>query len=259
MFKAANHFWRIIATGVSFATFSLGGLALRVLVFPFLNIFVWEQERRTIVARNVIRFGFRSFVEFMRCLGILRYDLKGLELLNRHGLLILANHPTLIDIVFLMAFVKHAGCIVKSSLFVNPFMRGPIRSAGYIDNNSGPEMIEQCIAALEAGSNLIIFPEGTRTPNDGILSFKRGAANIAVRGRWKVTPVVIQCSPPTLRKGEKWWHVPERRFKFSMEVREDIDVRQVIEAAGNETIAARRLTEFLQDYFTKENQRHAVA
>jgi 1-acyl-sn-glycerol-3-phosphate acyltransferase len=259
MRKLVDRGWRIVATGISFSLFGLGGLMLRVLVFPFLNLFIWDEERRTEAARSTIRLAFRAFIETMRVLGILRYDLRGLEKLERKGMLVLANHPTLIDVVFLVAFVKHAGCIVKSSLWKNPFTKGPVRSAGFINNSSGPELVEQCVAAIRAGSNLVVFPEGTRTPQDNVLSFKRGAANIAVRGRLNITPVVIRCEPRTLCKGEKWWQVPSRRFDFSMEVREDIPVGHFIDEAGNETLAARHLTDFLQNYFTEENNSHAVA
>lgn len=251
--------WRVLATGVSFFLFGAGGLVLRIAVFPLIHICIREKEARTRLSRIVIRFAMRAFVEFMRAVGILRYELRGMERLDRQGLLILANHPTLIDTVFLMAFVKHAGCIVKNSLWENPFTHGPVRAADYINNSSGPELIERCIAALKTGSNLIVFPEGTRTPRNGELNFKRGAANVAVRGRWNVTPVVIRCTPPTLSKGEKWWHVPVRRFDFSMEVREDIAIQRFLSEADNETVAARQLTHYLEDYFSRENQGHAIA
>jgi len=65
-----------------------------------------------------------------------RNDLRNsrLEKLNRPGQLIIANHPTLVDIVFLISRVKQANCIVKQKLWHNPFMRGPILNAGYISN-----------------------------------------------------------------------------------------------------------------------------
>ena len=74
-----------------------------------------------------------------------------------------------------------------------------------------------------------------------------------------VTPVVIHCSPPTLGKGDKWWQVPCRRMHFRIEVREDIAIHPFVEAADGEAIAARRLTDYLQDYFAEENDRHVVA
>ncbi len=257
MFDRLGRYWRVCATGISFATFGVGGLVLRVLVFPLLHLLVWQRARRVLAARAVIRMAFRTFVGLMRGLGVLRYEIVGLEKLERGGLLILANHPTLIDTVFLMAFVKRADCIVKSHLWNNPFTSGPVRAAGYISNESGAELMDECIASLRAGNNLIIFPEGTRTPANGAIVLKRGAANIAVRGARSVTPVLIACEPPTLGKGDKWWHVPPRLAQFRIEVKEDIDIGAFTSAGTSEVMAVRHLTDHLQRFFTGEYQGHA--
>ncbi|HCY61272.1 MAG TPA: 1-acyl-sn-glycerol-3-phosphate acyltransferase [Oxalobacteraceae bacterium] len=254
-----DRYWRVLATGLSFAIFGIGGLLLRVAIFPLINLLFREQHQRTRVARNIIRLAFRAFIEFMRVMGVLRYELKGLERLDRNGLLIVANHPTLLDTVFLMAFVKQADCIVKSGLWNNPFTHGPVRAAGYINNENGPGLVDDCIATLVSGNNLIIFPEGTRSPRNSLHTFKRGVSNIAVRGLRNLTPVVIRCTPSTLGKGDKWWQVPARRMQFSIDIREDIAVESVVSACDSETLAARRLTDYLQNYFAEDNKRHAIA
>jgi 1-acyl-sn-glycerol-3-phosphate acyltransferase len=258
MLRMAGRAWRVVATGLSFALFGIGGLLLRVAVFPLLHLLVWRRERRVTAARAIIRLTFRAYVNVMRALGVLRYEVCGLEKLDRGGLLILANHPTLIDTVFLMAFVRNADCIVKAALWNNPFTGGPVRAAGYIRNDGGDggDLVQHCIASLERGNNLIVFPEGTRTPASGAIALKRGAANIAVRGARDITPVVIRCEPPTLGKGEKWWRVPPRRVRFSLEVQDDVPVAQFTDSASD-VMAARRLTEFLQNYFTGKYQGHA--
>jgi len=256
MREQASRCWRTAATAFSFAVFGLGGLALRLIVFPLLGLLVRRRQRRIVLARGVIRVAFRGFVCLMQGLGVLRYEIVGRQRLRRGGMLILANHPTLIDTVFLMAFVRQADCIVKGTLWNNPFTRGPVHAAAYLNNDSGAALVDDCIASLRQGNNLIIFPEGTRTGRDGVISLRRGAANIAVRGARDVTPVVIRCEPATLGKGEKWWRVPSRRACFRIEVREDIPVGRFL-ADGSETLAARRLTDFLQRYFTEEVQGHA--
>jgi len=250
-------YWRVFATGLSFAVFGIGGLLLRVVVFPALNLMVRQSERRVVAARTVIRRAFRLYVDLMRALGVLRYQISGLEKLERGGLLILANHPTLIDTVFLMAFVKNADCIVKGALWNNPFTRGPVRAAGYINNEGGAQLVDDCIASLKRGNNLIVFPEGTRTPGNGVISMKRGAANIAVRGARDMTPVLIRCEPATLGKGEKWWRVPPRRVLMRIDVQDDLAVCGFTDNAASEVMAARQLTEFLQNYFTGKYQSHA--
>lgn len=254
-----NKYWRICGTGLSFAIFGIGGLLLHVCVFPLLNQFIRDPKQRIDCFRRVIQLSFRGFVELMRLLGVLRYDISGTERLDRNGLLILANHPTLIDTVFLMAFVRQADCIVKEALLHNPFMRGPIRAAGYVSNHGGPALIDACINSLDNGGNLIIFPEGTRSTPGMPLSFQRGAANIAVRGRNNITPVIIHCRPPTLGKNEKWWQVPPEIAHFRIRIQPDIAVDDIVRQAGSTTLAARRLTTYLQDYFTKAYQDHATA
>jgi 1-acyl-sn-glycerol-3-phosphate acyltransferase len=132
-----------------------------------------------------------------------------------------------------------------------------VRAAAYVCNDRGPELVEDCIASLRAGGNLIVFPEGTRTPRDGSIELKRGAANIAVRGACAVTPVLIGCEPPTLGKGDKWWRVPPRQASFRIEVRDDIAIERFTGPGVSDTVAARRLTEYLQHYFMEEGQQHA--
>lgn len=257
MLDRLGRYWRVLATGICFITFGIGGLLLRVLVFPLLNLLVRDPARRVSWSREVIRMTFRFFVGLMRALGVLRYEIVGLDKLERGGLLILANHPSLIDTVFLMAFVKRADCIVKSHLWNNPFTSGPVRAAGYIRNDGGAELIHDCIASLRAGNNMIVFPEGTRTPPCGTIALKRGAANIAVRGARAVTPVLIDCQPATLGKGDKWWRVPARHVQFRIEVREDIDVARFTSDGVTEVMAVRHLTDHLQRFFTEENRVHA--
>lgn len=248
-------YWRVFGTALGFLAVGFGG----VFIFPFLNIFVSGRERRAAIARDVIGFGFRCIIRSMRAMGVFEFEVSGLERLERRGLLILANHPTLIDIVFLIAFVKRANCIVKSALWRNPFTCSTVRAAAYIRNDDdGSRLVDDCIAAMHGGSNLIIFPEGTRTPADGAIALRRGAANIAVRGLRNITPVLIRCTPAMLAKGVKWWRLPPRAAHFKIEIHEDIEVRSFVAAAGSDVLAARHLTEYLQNYFAEKCCRHAA-
>ena len=260
MLNLIDRSWRILATAIAFTTFGIGGLLLRLLAFPLLQLCVRDRSRQIACSRLTIQRSFQLFIKLMRLIGILRYDIEGIDRLRRQGQLVLANHPTLLDVVFLVSLVPNANCVVKASLARNPFMRGPIRAAGYICNNSGAGLIDDCIASVKAGDNLIIFPEGTRTPANGKLQLQRGAANIAVRGELDMTLVTINCSPRSLTKGLPWWQVPPRRMHFTICAKKDLTVAPFLQDANGEaSIAARRLTTHLHQYFTMEHERHAGA
>ncbi|MEG1971471.1 MAG: lysophospholipid acyltransferase family protein, partial [Burkholderiaceae bacterium] len=250
--------WRVVATAIAFSSFGLGGLVLRFAVFPWLSWRIRDSAARARAARRIVQRSFAGFIELMRVLGILSYQIRGAEKLARPGLLIVANHPTLIDVVFLISLVRNADCVVKASLLANPFTRGPVRTTGYVCNDSGAGLIEDCTASLAAGACLVIFPEGTRSTPGAPLHLQRGAANIAVRSGCALTPVTLRCEPLSLTKGLPWWQVPARPMVFTIEVGDDISPAPFLAASGGETpAAARRLTTHLHDYFTLEARRHA--
>ncbi|PAU60262.1 1-acyl-sn-glycerol-3-phosphate acyltransferase [Pseudomonas sp. PIC25] len=247
----APYLWRLIATGLSFALFGIGGLCLRVLVFPLLALLPGDALTHRRRARATVSRLFWLFVQFMYRSGVLTYEVEGVERLGRPGQMIIANHPSLIDVVVLIAFIRDANCVVKQSLWDNPFMRGPIRAAQYISNSGSMDMLDEAADALREGQTLIVFPEGTRTTPGKPPEFHRGAAAIALRGARLVTPVVISVEPTTLTKAEPWYRIPSRRFHFRLRVGEDIDP-QAFAAQGSAPIASRKLNDYLHQHFMKE-------
>ena len=248
MSRFCNYYWRLFATGLSFCVFGLGGFLLGLLVFPILGLIPGSQVKKRQRAQLCVHYSFYFFIELMHRLGIMTYEINGLEKLNRPGQLIIANHPTLIDIVFLISRIPAASCIVKEKLWHNPFTRGPVVNAGYISNGNSEKMINDCVACLNSAGTMIIFPEGTRTKPDKESRFQRGAARIALQANAIVTPVYLSCYPSTLTKAEKWYQIPERRFHLAMRVDDDIVLDDFL-VLEPKTIAVRRFNRYLQEYF----------
>lgn len=245
------YYWRLLATGLSFFLFGVGGLCLRVLVFPLLSRLPGDAVRHRQRARQTIGWLFWRFVRFMSVSSVLTYEITGGERLGRAGQMIIANHPTLIDVVFLIGLVRHANCVVKHGIFVNPFTRSPVKEAQYIDNDGSMDMLDTAVADLQEGQTLIIFPEGTRTQPGQAPAFHRGAASIALRGAKVITPVVIKVAPVTLTKNEPWYRIPVRRVHFHLSVGTDIEP-QTFNSLGPAPLASRRLNDFLHQHFIKE-------
>jgi 1-acyl-sn-glycerol-3-phosphate acyltransferase len=222
--RADSYWLRLPATGLCFLVFGIVAFILGLLVLPALGLIHRDQRLRRRLARSVIAAGMRGFVYFMRAVRVLDFTFKGREQLGAPGQMIVANHPTLIDVIFLLGFTRQATCIVKSSLFANIFTRGALRAADYIPNAPTDEMVVRAERELRDGQSLVIFPEGTRTVRGRALELQRGAANIALRGASALTPVYISCEPPTLSKHEPWYRIPARRAQFTLHVGSDIDM-----------------------------------
>ena len=243
--------WRFIVTGLGFLVFGVGALLMSMLIMPVLLMLAPPRCHR--LSRVTLRRGMRGFVGFLHRGGALTYDFRGAERLGRPGQLIVANHPSLIDVVFLIAFTRQANCVVKHAMFRNPLTRAVVRATGYISNELTADMIEETAGALRAGECAIMFPEGTRSRPGQPLVFHRGAASIAVRAARVVTPVFISCEPATLTKSEPWYRIPPRRPHFTFRVGEDFKL-DAFQSGASLPLAARACNERLCERFHDELQ-----
>ncbi|WP_221793310.1 lysophospholipid acyltransferase family protein [Oceanobacter mangrovi] len=242
--------WRVLATSFCFAMFGLGGAVIALLISPLLILLIRNPRQRQRLGKAVSSGAMYLFIQLMRAVGVMTYEVKNRHWLQQPGQLILANHPSLIDTIFLIAFARQADCVVKGKLLRNPFTWGPIRLAGYIANSSPEQVIAAAGESFRAGNNLIVFPEGTRTVAGESIQLKRGAANIAIKTATPIRPVVIRCEPPALTKEIKWYQVPERRVRMTLEVLPVIQIDQYARAE-NQAMAARQLTHELEQFFNK--------
>jgi 1-acyl-sn-glycerol-3-phosphate acyltransferase len=217
------YYLRVVTTGLSFLFFGVFGIILGILVVPLLLAIPGGKMARRARARRLIRLAFRALVGFMNQTGAISYRFAGSAALGRPGQLVIANHPSLIDIVLLIAFVPNAACVVKRAAWRNLSMVMAVRAAGYVANSPTEWMIEQASALLESGECLIMFPEGTRTVPDRPAHFHRGAASLALRAARVVTPVFIDVRPSHLSKAVPWYRVPATRPHYSLSVGADID------------------------------------
>ncbi len=253
MFSKLFRCWRVVATGSAFALFGIGGL-LAAVVFPMMNRLPGSRFIREARVQRVVHWLFRRFVQYMRAVGILHVEVVDAHLLQSPGgQLLVANHPTLLDVVMLGALVPQLDCVVKRASWSNPFMRGPIVAAGYIPNDPGEALVDQCAERLRDGRSLLIFPEGTRSPKGGLGPLRRGAAHMALRSQRPLRPVFIGCDPPALMSGQPWYDVPSRPMRYTIEVGPAIDLRPFTDEKARGA-AARELIAAVRDFYEERLQ-----
>src|SRR4026209_2201588 len=142
---AANYYWRLVMTGATFLLFSTGGAVGSYTVFPALRLLPGGQRERERRVRWMICRFFGLMVALLRVTGVMRLETRGLERLQRAGgVLVLANHPSLLDVVVLLSAMPRATCVVKEAWWANPFIAGVVRAAGYIRNSEPEQGLEDC-------------------------------------------------------------------------------------------------------------------
>ncbi|MGB0854984.1 MAG: lysophospholipid acyltransferase family protein [Pikeienuella sp.] len=227
LLQRIGYLWRLFGTGLSFSLFGAFGILFTLTLFPLINVvFAFHKPLRQRLSSAVIHYSWRMFLWMMRTLGVLDLHLEGIETLQADkGVIVIANHPSLIDVVILISLMKNARGIVKKGVWDNPVMRSAVRSANYIPNSDDPEeLMDKCRETLANGNNIVIFPEGSRSVPGQPMKLQRGFAHLAYRIEAPLRLVEIRCEPPTLLKGQKWYDIPPTRPKFTVRVAERVDL-----------------------------------
>ena len=212
-----------------------------LVLYPFLT-----REQGVVVGRAAISSVYRGFWTCAQWLGLMRIDYTALDVLSRDaGLIIAANHPSMLDALLVIARVPRGICIMRASLMRNPFLGAGARLARYIRNDPPRGMIRSCVTNLQAGGQLVLFPEGTRTVQAPINPFRPGLTLIAHMAQVPIQTVFIETTSPYLSKGWPIWRPPH----FPMEFRVRLGQRFAPEADHQ------GLLKRLEAYFQSELRR----
>ncbi len=203
------------AFGGAFFIFAvIGSLASVACMGPAV---LFRGRRARFFGQKLIHGLFGFFVGYLRTFGLLELDAVGLsQLREAKGLIVVANHPGLLDAVLLVCQVPRAICLMKGSLARNLVLSGTARLAGYIHNKSDLGLVKKCEARLKEGSNLLVFPEGTRTVGGELLPFKMGFALAAVLTRSPVQTILVASEGNCLGKGWPLFKKPAFPVRYSL-------------------------------------------
>ncbi|HOJ43127.1 MAG TPA: lysophospholipid acyltransferase family protein [Syntrophorhabdaceae bacterium] len=123
---------------------------------------------------------------------------EGLEHIPEPPCIFMCNHQSALDIYALLAKMPFSfRWVAKRQLFSIPFFGWAMKKAGYISlDRENPreaiKAIEVAAKRIKDGTNLVIFPEGTRSKDGVLLPFKKGVFSLAVRAGAPVVPASIK-------------------------------------------------------------------
>lgn len=126
--------------------------------------------------------------------------LAGTEHLPDGPVIFMSNHQSNFDILSLLAAMpRQIHWIAKKELFEIPVFGPSMRRGGYIpldrgDGRKALQSMDEAASTIHQGKSVVLFPEGTRTPDGNLLPFKRGGFILARKAAVPVIPVTINGS-----------------------------------------------------------------
>jgi 1-acyl-sn-glycerol-3-phosphate acyltransferase len=156
-------------------------------VFALLYLVLPRRWHR-VASRHLIHHSLRTYLAVLRIACQVRLDLDALQGLRRETqpLIVVANHPSLLDAVLLLSVLPNASCVLKASLLRNPLFGVGLDS----------------VDALREGAQFILFPEGTRTARFPLDTLSSACILLAKQSRVPLQTVFLEYSTPYL--GKHW-------------------------------------------------------
>lgn len=248
-------YFRSLLAMFCFFLFGVGGFIIGTFIFPII-VLVVPKKKQSYILSDIIQYSWKFFIWVMSALYLIKVEISGEDKLKRlFGAVVVANHPTLIDIVILISIVPHAVCVVKSKLAENFFIKSIIKKIYLINSDSPEEFLIKAKKMLQEGMNVIIFPEGTRTREGQEIHLHRGFAHLALQAKANVVPIKINAFPKILGKEQFWCDVSNHRSIYQIKVYDALKIVSSKDVSPH--ISAKKISNSVQKlifeikYFTK--------
>ncbi len=178
-----------------------------LLTGPPILLIAWIARRGDWVFR-VGRVGTRLAV----WLAGVKKEVRGLENIPAgQAVVFMANHQSNCDPPALISSLPDLIVMVKKEFFRVPILGRAMLACGFIPvDRKAPEAarraVEKAVESIRAGHSILVFPEGTRSPDGRLQKFKRGVFVMAMEAGAPIVPVTISGSRQVMRKGESAMH-----------------------------------------------------
>lgn len=216
---------RCVLAVMDYFLFGFGGLCVSIVLLILRPFFPDRRERE--LGSRTLQYSWKLMCLLLRSTWNLRLNApQKREMEQIRSSIIVANHPSLIDVVILTAIIPKCMLIVKPALMRWPFLRPILRRLCIVNDGNSSAMLEHAEEAIKQGFNIIIFPEGTRTSPGKKNKLHRGACHLAIRSGAPIVPIRIETSQPFLTKEVPWWYVGEHCPVFTLTLHDSITARK---------------------------------
>jgi len=213
-----------------YATYVASHLLFSVVLVPFAALVLHGRLRRRFFSR-VFHASIAFFIKgYFPALGGYRFaEVSGVERARAaEPAVYVVNHRGRMDGLFVLAWVRRAGVVMKSAYIRQPLFATFARYFNFVSVDADSvstlaQTLERCSAILASGRSLLVFPEGTRAPGPRMLPFRDTAFRLAQLAGVPVVPVVVHTDVPVL--GKRMARIaPVRHFRVTLRFLEPVRI-----------------------------------
>jgi len=187
-------------TSIIFFLAYVSGSIIMTLLIPFFMIFPAPKRKK----RDLYRYFIKVFSSY-----IFLHPTIPIKIINEHKenfqkpAMIIANHQSVIDIMLMLLLSNKILIVTNERVWKHWLWGAVLRYAEYYPAFAGYDNMHQRLQEkVNLGYSIMIFPEGSRSVDDRIKRFHKGAFYLADSLGLEMLPILLHGVNETLRKGE---------------------------------------------------------
>ncbi|MGN0014254.1 MAG: lysophospholipid acyltransferase family protein [Candidatus Gastranaerophilaceae bacterium] len=227
----------------TYILFALGAMVIGFIIFPLLRIFSNNPKKE---ASKIIYKSWHFLILYLTFFKIIKINYPK-ELTEIKNKVIVASHPSYIDIVILIGLIPNSICLAKKNILKNPIMKNIVKML-YITNDTDIDNFKiQSKEVLDSGFNIIIFPAGHRTKNEENIHIHKGAALLAIENNIPIIPIQINVHPSFLQKESCLLDLGDKTAVFDIEMKSEIIPNKVKTDGITEILLRKKICELIKE------------
>lgn len=236
---------RSITILLLFGIFGIGALILNILIFPIAKLLL-NKTNYLYFSSNIIQKLWQFFVLLCKITGMIQIKIKDLEKIKSvRNKVIVATHPSFIDIVILLSIIPRSTCLVKSSLSKNPLLNNIINSIFILEDETVENLKSHTKYMIDNGFNVIIFPSGIRHRKNEYPKIRKGAATIAMNAQKNIVALKYYTDYDFLFINQPIYEAGSKPVTYELSYAGEIDVLSELEKSENDIATKKNITKMI--------------
>lgn len=228
-----------------FGIFGVGALILNITLFPLAKI-ILKGTSYKYFASDTIHYLWKLFCKLLTLSKAIKLQIKDLEKIkNIKKKVIVATHPSFIDIVILLSIIPRTTCLVKSTLAKNPILNNIVNSIFILEDETIDSIKSHSKQMIDDGFNVIIFPSGIRHRKNETPKIRKGASTIALNAKTNIVALKYYTDFDFLFINQPIYEAGEKPVTYELSYAGEIDVSSELNSTDNEIVLKKNITKMI--------------
>ncbi|MBQ9245135.1 1-acyl-sn-glycerol-3-phosphate acyltransferase [bacterium] len=221
----------------------MGSLILGSIAFPIIHLTKRNKEERLFSYSKLVYRSWNIFVKLISYMKIIKVNIEDIEKLkNIQNSVIVATHPSYIDVLILIALIPKTTCFAAERLTRNIFMKNIVGAMFLTAAQPLDKLLDDAKYMLDIGFNVLIFPMGKRHHRNEFPKIRKGAAQIALNADKNVVPIKLYTDINFLQENEPIYHAGNKIVIYDIKILDTIITSEFKQKYNDEIVMKKELT-----------------